>query len=61
MINNLCVNLILLFVEEESDFIFYFLICLIKNVVNISFLVKDIVKRFIVCVWYKMEEKGIFF
>ena len=61
MINNSCVNLILLSVEEESDFTLYFPTRSTKNVANTSFSVKDTVKRFTVCAWYKTEEKGTLF
>lgn len=61
MINNSCVNLILLSAEEESDFTFHFPTRSTKNVANTSFSVKDNVKRFTACAWYKTEEKGTLF
>lgn len=61
MINNSCVNLILLSVEDESDFTLHFPTRSTKNVANTSFSVKDTVKRFTACAWYKTEEKGTLF
>ena len=61
MINNSCVNLILLSVEDESDFTLHFPTRSTKNVANTSFSVKDTMKRFTACAWYKTEEKGTLF
>ncbi|XP_027058079.1 sushi, von Willebrand factor type A, EGF and pentraxin domain-containing protein 1-like [Pocillopora damicornis] len=47
--------------EEESDFTLHFPTRSTKNVANTSFSVKDTVKRFTACAWYKTEEKGTLF